>query len=172
MHRSMILGMGLLSLLAAGCSKVESVSPPASGVDLRTLKSVTVAVRDDVGNADSKQDIPSLEGLLKGKLKGMGHAVVDKGADMLVEVRVTKLTAGSRSKRFWVGFGAGKAAIAFDTRFLDRQGRLLAEFHGEKTSTGDSADNPITASAEETRAHLVEAAVLQITGFIQRNGAS
>jgi hypothetical protein len=47
---------------------------------------------------------------------------------LVVEGRFTELDPGSRAKRYWVGFGAGKSAVAVEGSVKSADGTLLATF--------------------------------------------
>ena len=51
-------------------------------------------------------------------------------------IRFYELNPGSRKKRYWVGFGAGKAAVGVAGELKDRSGRLLANFRQRRIATG------------------------------------
>jgi hypothetical protein len=44
---------------------------------------------------------------------------------------VTAAKKGSGAKRFWIGFGAGRAVLLFDATFTDASGRNIAAFPNE-----------------------------------------
>jgi len=55
---------------------------------------------------------------------------------LLVEGRFTQLNPGSRTKRYMVGFGAGKARVCIEGRVLDAAGNELAVFNDCRSGTG------------------------------------
>jgi hypothetical protein len=48
--------------------------------------------------------------------------------NLVIEGKFTEINPGSRAKRYWVGFGAGKSAMAVDGTVRDGSGNLLARF--------------------------------------------
>jgi uncharacterized protein DUF4410 len=48
--------------------------------------------------------------------------------DLVIEGRFTEINPGSRTKRYLVGFGAGKSAMAVEGNVRDAAGNLLARF--------------------------------------------
>jgi hypothetical protein len=48
----------------------------------------------------------------------------EAGADYVLSVKVVLFTPGNRALRFWVGFGAGAAKLAFTCELYDGQGNL------------------------------------------------
>jgi hypothetical protein len=57
-------------------------------------------------------------------------------SDLVITGRFYELNPGSRKKRYWVGFGAGKAAVGVAGEIKDRSGRLLANFRQRRIATG------------------------------------
>lgn len=58
------------------------------------------------------------------------------GADaLIVEGEFTELDPGSRAKRYFVGFGAGKAAVAVAGTVKDAKGTLLANFKQRRVAS-------------------------------------
>ena len=47
---------------------------------------------------------------------------------IVIEGRFLTINPGSRAKRYWVGFGAGRSGVYVAGRVLGGQGKLLAEF--------------------------------------------
>lgn len=66
-------------------------------------------------------------------LEGAAPSPADAQAPTLkVTATVTKFKAGSRAKRYLVGFGAGKSKVIARVRFLDREtGGVLHEFDAD-----------------------------------------
>jgi len=58
---------------------------------------------------------------------------VDDGSEipgnaLVVEGRFTEIDPGSKAKRYWAGFGAGKSGLAVEGTVKNAKGELLAEF--------------------------------------------
>jgi len=47
---------------------------------------------------------------------------------IVIDGKFLTINPGSRAKRYWVGFGAGRSGVYVSGRVLDGQGKLLAEF--------------------------------------------
>ena len=60
----------------------------------------------------------------------------DAESDIVITGRFVELNPGSRKKRYFVGFGAGKAAVGVAGEVRDRNGRLLANFRQRRIATG------------------------------------
>jgi hypothetical protein len=60
----------------------------------------------------------------------------DSAHDLVITGRFVELNPGSRAKRYWVGFGAGKAAVGVAGEVKDSTGRLLANFRQRRIATG------------------------------------
>ena len=79
------------------------------------------------------------------KLKSSGRfgevsidaAAAPSPSSIVVEGRFLAINPGSRAKRYWVGFGAGRSGVFVAGRVLDSQGKTLAEFqHGRHSGIG------------------------------------
>lgn len=57
------------------------------------------------------------------------------GAGLIVSGRFTELNPGSRAKRYVVGFGAGKSAVAVAGEVADNAGTLLAKFQQRRVAS-------------------------------------
>jgi hypothetical protein len=55
---------------------------------------------------------------------------------LVVEGRFTVLNPGNRAKRYWGGFGAGKAKVCVEGRVVDAEGVELATFSDCRSGTG------------------------------------
>ncbi len=62
-------------------------------------------------------------------------APADSANTLIVEGQFTELDPGSRAKRYFVGFGAGKAAVAVSGTVKDGNGTLLATFKQRRVAT-------------------------------------
>lgn len=72
------------------------------------------------------------EGGFKGAQVGGDNAGDDA---LIVEGEFTELDPGSRAKRYFVGFGAGKAAVAVAGTVKDAKGTLLANFKQRRVAS-------------------------------------
>jgi hypothetical protein len=80
----------------------------------------------------------------EGGFKGGSVATADASAPadantLIVEGQFTELDPGSRAKRYFVGFGAGKAAVAVKGTVKDGSGKLLATFTQRRVATMGAA---------------------------------
>ena len=57
-------------------------------------------------------------------------------SDIVITGRFVELNPGSRVKRYFVGFGAGKAAVGVAGEIRDRNGKLLANFRQRRIAVG------------------------------------
>jgi Domain of unknown function (DUF4410) len=76
----------------------------------------------------------------EGGFKGGSFATADAPAaadanTLIVEGEFTELDPGSRAKRYFVGFGAGKSAVAVKGTIKDGSGKLLATFSQRRVGT-------------------------------------
>ena len=81
------------------------------------------------------------EPLLEGIRKNMETLEVSEGSSsqaartLIVRGKVTVMDPGSRSKRMWVGYGAGAARTAIEGEIIDaKTGEVLARFTQERRS--------------------------------------
>jgi Domain of unknown function (DUF4410) len=54
--------------------------------------------------------------------------VTPSANSIVIEGKFLAINPGSRAKRYWIGFGAGRSGVYVAGRVLDAQGKLLAEF--------------------------------------------
>lgn len=169
MKRASIAGLASLMLLAGGCASTRTTVAPREGVALNRLKAVRVAVVDDVATDFSRQGVPQIEGLVKEKLTAMGHAAVESGEQVLLEIRVKKFTSGSKMARLIVGSGAGEARIAYEAKFVSPGGELLAAFEGGK-GAGMPGIVGTLSSEKGLQGKLIRAVADQVEEFLEKNG--
>ena len=62
-----------------------------------------------------------------------GGEVVPENA-LVIEGRFLRIDPGSRAKRYWAGFGAGKSGVQVTGTLKDASGKVLAEFTHMKNS--------------------------------------
>ena len=60
----------------------------------------------------------------------------DGAYDLVISGRFYELDPGSRKKRAWVGFGAGKAVVGVAGEVKTQDGQLLANFRHRRIATG------------------------------------
>lgn len=160
-----------LALALTGCVTPEASKPPATGVNLREFQQLKLVVTNSVFTQYALAAKPQFEGLLRGTLQSLGYSLVETNPQMILNVDVTELEPGSRSARFWVGFGAGKAVMRYTAQFKDSEGKLLAEFKGGKAYSGmEFNDNATFKSDESIRMGMISRSVGQIADFIRNDG--
>ncbi len=76
-----------------------------------------------------------------------------KGPDLTIKWQFIQYDEGSRAKRYFVGFGAGKGSLAIQAKFYDDSGKELATIQSEGEISmgafGGSFDSAIEKCAEE-----------------------
>ena len=71
---------------------------------------------------------------------------------LVLEGRFTVIDPGSRAKRFWAGFGAGKSGVAVEGTLKDAQGRLMATFsHRRHSGIGLGGGDYVKFLSDDTR---------------------
>jgi hypothetical protein len=158
-------------ILLAGCVAPKVTSPAPAAVSLRQYPKVKVVVTDSVNSVYSKEGVPMLEGLLKGKLQSLGYTPVDANPQMIVDVQLTKFEPGERALRMFFPPGVGRAECRYTASVKDASGSLLAEMEGGKMYHGrEFIDNPMLKSQESMRMGMITHSVSQIGKFIRNNG--
>ena len=139
--------------------KLYTAEPPASKVVVIRPFSATDA---DIVNGDKKDETKKmqvtapdiLDGVFVSKLKAMGPftdvSALAAGAtppagSMVVEGKFTEMDPGSRAKRYFVGYGAGKSGVMVEGKVRSSEGTLLATFEQRRVGVigvagGDSLD--------------------------------
>jgi hypothetical protein len=74
-----------------------------------------------------------------GAVAGNDAASYDAATTLIVEGQFTELDPGSRAKRYFVGFGAGKTAVTVTGTVKDGSGALLATFKQRRVGTMGAA---------------------------------
>lgn len=169
--RTVIISIVLTSLLTAGCVSPRATQPNAGSADLKNLRRVQLVVTDAVNSSYSREGLPLFEGLLQGKLQSGGYTVVTNAPELTLAVTVNEFSAGNRTLRTVVGFGAGRAVLKFKADFKNPEGEVVAGFQGGKAYHGtELVDNPTFKTDESTRMGLISYSVSQIGEFIEKNG--
>ncbi len=71
---------------------------------------------------------------------------------LVVEGRFVTINPGSKAKRYWGGFGAGKSGVQVSGTVKDSSGRVLAEFtHMKNSGIGMFGGNYIKFLSDDTR---------------------
>ena len=169
--RTGIVSIALAGLLTAGCVSPRATQPNAGSTALKNVQRVKLVVTDSVNSSYSRQGLPLFEGLLQGKLQSEGYTVVTNDPQLTLAVTVNEFSAGNRTLRTVVGFGAGRAVLKFKADFKAPDGQVLAGFTGGKAYHGtELVDNPTFKTDESTRMGLISYSVSQIGEFIEKNG--
>ena len=83
-------------------------------------------------------------------LDGQAQAPADA---LIVEGKFTELDPGSRAKRYFVGFGAGKSGVNVEGSVKGADGTLLADFQQRRVGTmGVAGGDSLGKLASDTRA--------------------
>lgn len=155
----------------AGCVSPKVTTPAPAAMDFHQFQRVKLAITNSVPTVYAIKAMPEFEGLLKGRLQSCGYTLVEADPELVVDVNVQQFDPGSRSTRFWVGFGAGRAVLKYTARCSDATGKLLAELQGGKAYSGmELSDNALYKSDEGIRLGMISYSVSQIGEFIQNNG--
>jgi len=72
--------------------------------------------------------------------------------DIVVEGEFVLINPGSRAKRYWAGFGAGKSGIGVEGRIVDASGKVLATFkHKRHSGIGLGGGDYVKFLSDDTR---------------------
>jgi len=136
-----------LSLPRTVISVVEVPQPPNQGGKLEIAPTLGRIMTDELVGA-LQREIPA------GKIKAIDPKSVQPEG-LVVESHFSKLVPGSRAKRFWVGFGAGKAVLEVSGEVRDAEsGRTVARFTHARLSWCCG----FGSNATEIRDNLIRAA--------------
>jgi uncharacterized protein DUF4410 len=71
---------------------------------------------------------------------------------LVVEGKFTKIDPGSRAKRYWAGFGAGKSGVQVTGTVKDASGNVLAEFtHMKNSGIGIGGGDYVKFLSDDTK---------------------
>lgn len=71
---------------------------------------------------------------------------------LVLEGEFEKIDPGSKAKRYWAGFGAGKSGITVTGRVLDSKGTVLATFrHTKNSGVGLAGGDYVKFLSDDTR---------------------
>jgi len=91
---------------------------------------------------------------------------------LIVEGKFLAINPGSRAKRYWVGFGAGRSGVVVSGRVIDGTGKVIAEFeHGRHSGIGfygGSYVKFLTDDVEDIGSDIGEFLVALISGGPKR----
>ncbi len=161
----------LMIVFLAACVTPAIIKPLQGSIDLKQFKAVKLVVEDWVETPYSRDGVPMFAGLLKGKLQSLGYSITDSDEDLAIKVRITRFEPGSEAKRFFMGWGAGRALLMYTASFLNRSGDLIAEMEGGKAYTGQEFnDHTLYKTNEQIEMGMIVESVIQIGHFIQNNG--
>ena len=70
---------------------------------------------------------------------------------IIIEGDFVLINPGSRAKRYWAGFGAGKSGVGVEGRVINKTGMVLAEFkHRKHSGIGIAAGNYVKFMSDDT----------------------
>ena len=118
-------------------ARAQGVSPRIAVVLGDDLLPRAAALEPELVDVTSGASLPSPLISLNVYLGAEGiAAALAQGADIVITGRFVELNPGSRKKRYFIGFGAGKAAVGVAGEVRDRNGRLLANFRQRRIAVG------------------------------------
>ena len=83
--------------------------------------------------------------ILTGDVKAPADALV-------IEGDFVYMNPGSKAKRYWAGFGAGKSGVGVEGRVTDNRGKVLAKFrHRKHSGIGLMGGNYIKFMSDDTK---------------------
>lgn len=130
----------LLVLLTSVTASAQSAESAPGAAEKNKYQNVEVAVftaQEDVKltpeelKALTETVVKELKDIKKFKqVMREGEAATEPAAPTLrVEGKVVKFDAGSRAKRYFIGFGAGKTKMIANVKYIDREtGKVLYEY--------------------------------------------
>lgn len=157
-------------LLVTSCVTPRVVVPPPAEISSESHRSVKVVVTDSVNTSYSRDGRAILERLVKARLQDLGHPVAEIDPQMILEVDVRAFDPGVRILRMLVGYGAGRAGLAFIARINDPSGRLVAALEGGATYSGMTGGDIHRRGDDSIRMEMIYSAVEQLGTFIQDMG--
>ena len=140
----------------------------ASGADLGTGAEGGKKKRVEAAKLMQKEAPEVVAGELVKRVKKLGpfkDAQIDSGDPLpensvVVEGRFTILDPGSRAKRFWAGFGAGKGVMEMEGEIKNASGEVLAEFRQKRLTVigafGGSYQRKMHADSERFGEDIAE----------------
>lgn len=158
------LSMVAFALLAAGCgsSRYTIIEPPKESVrDFRTLE-----IRDFRSNLQDEDSIRLAgqfadrlhKAVMEDRAEHPGESIFEQvvrgdaatGKVLVLNGTIISFEKGSRAKRYFIGFGAGKAFCTIQSTFTDKASGseiLKTNFDGELSMSffGGSADEAVDA---------------------------
>jgi len=97
------------------------------------------------GQAMGKEIAKEIYDTILNRLKNSGQYSLtgDKNvASYILNIRMLVFSAGNRSLRFWVGFGAGSAKLHFICQLIDATGRVVDERHFQRFGAASLRSGP------------------------------
>ncbi|HEX5461055.1 MAG TPA: DUF4410 domain-containing protein [Steroidobacteraceae bacterium] len=176
------VAIALIAIGLGACTTPQVLERPSRTADFSHFKTVAyrVHMNDQTEVGDDAKDVKYahdavnlLQAMLGAKLESIGYTVPKDGekADLSIDVLVTEVKPGSTAARFWVGFGAGRAAFHFTARFTDAHGADLGSFAGGRLYTGMELNQGAFPSFEELATRAASRSADQIAEYIQGDGS-
>lgn len=145
MRTSWAVGVVLGLVVVAGCggpTRGPAVpGPRLSGERVSVVEFATEGARVNYEGAHEGMGL-QLASEIAIELRRLGHAAeavpTAKSADgaVVVRGRIFRIEEGSRSARFWVGFGAGAAQFGAEGEVTRADGTVIGAFRDERGSSG------------------------------------
>lgn len=164
----------VIAALLAACVTPTVTERPSGHVNYRQFRTVSYKVHDlpsTVYGSDHSYGagvIDLFSTLLDKKLEAMGYKVTGENPELSIDIAVKAAYPGSGAKRFWIGFGAGRALFLFDATFTDGAGTRLGRFEGGRSHTGMETGHFV--SRDEIQTFAATRAVNQIEEFLANGG--
>jgi hypothetical protein len=95
-------------------------------------------------------------------------------SELILEVKVVRFELGSATKRMFIGFGAGKAEVAYTATLRDVSQGVLGETEGHKQYTGfelNPKDNPGFKSEDAIQKSMAEHCAEELIEFVREHPA-
>jgi hypothetical protein len=87
------------------------------------------------------------------ELQQLGHVAVvvpehqEPQGDKIVRGRLLRVNGGSRAKRFWLGFGGGRASLSAEGTVTWKDGADVARFRERRSASGEGEANLLSSNS-------------------------
>ena len=188
MNRSVVIAFVSLALFAGGCAsqRYTVIEPPSQPLaDYATLE-----IRDFKSNLNDEESMELAsnfadtlyEAVLKDRKDNPGESIFQEvvrtsdssGRVLILDGTIISFEKGSQAKRYWIGFGSGKAYITIQSTFTDKETEelvLKTNFDGELSGGlfGGSFEETIDAVGPSRLMETMRTSPMYISNSI--NGA-
>ncbi len=157
LKRTTAAALALTVMLLAGCATgTVTVDEPAKRVPVATVK---LAAGEHTVPVDAKYvatfETKLREGLFQAKAPAFNFG---EGDDLSVTYRFIQVNQGSRAKRYFIGFGAGKGTLTIEVKFRLKDGTEAGKIDvGGEISVGmfgGDFDTAIAKAAAEAAEYI------------------